>query len=226
MTLQSLESRRKRAIEIIKKLRIATRGTQKTLTQSIKYEFGDNPFLILVSCLLSLRAKDVVTLPVCRALFKKAKTPEDFVDIPVSELERILFKIGFYKNKAKILKAVSKDILERFNGKVPNNKEDLLSIKGVGSKTANLILGEVFKIPAICVDTHVHRVSNRLGLISTLTVQQTEKALQELLPEEYWIEWNSLIVTWGQSTCVPISPWCSQCEIYGLCKRMGVTKNR
>src|SRR3990167_2311683 len=226
MTLQSLESRRKRAIEIIKKLRIATRGTQKTLTQSIKYEFGDNPFLILVSCLLSLRARDVVTLPVCRALFKKAKTPEDFVDIPASELEKILFKIGFYKNKAKILKAVSKDILERFNGKVPNNKEDLLSIKGVGSKTANLILGEVFKIPAICVDTHVHRVSNRLGLISTSTAQQTEKALQELLPEEYWIEWNSLIVTWGQSTCVPISPWCSQCEIYGLCKRMGVTKNR
>ena len=226
MTLQSLESRRKRAIEIIKKLRIATRGTQKTLTQSIKYEFGDNPFLILVSCLLSLRAKDVVTLPVCRVLFKKAKTPEDFIDIPISELEKILFKIGFYKNKAKILKAVSKDILERFNGKVPNNKEDLLSIKGVGSKTANLILGEVFKIPAICVDTHVHRVSNRLGLISTSTAQQTEKALQELLPEEYWIEWNSLIVTWGQSTCVPISPWCSQCEIYGLCKRMGVTKNR
>jgi endonuclease III len=226
VSFDTLKNRRIRAISIIEKLRIATRGMQQTLSQSIKKEFGEDPFLILISCLLSLRTKDTTTLPICRILFKRAKTPKDLLDVSLSELEGILYKIGFYKNKSEILHSVSRDILKRFNGRVPDSREELLSIKGVGIKTANLVLGEAFGIPAICVDTHVHRISNRLGLINTKTVEQTERALQELLPKKYWIEWNPLIVTWGQNICTPLSPWCSRCAISNLCDRVRVTNSR
>lgn len=226
MTFESLESRKKKALEVIEILRVATRGMQPTLSQSIKDDFGDDPFLILVSCLLSLRAKDVITLPICRDLFKVAKTPQKILDIPLNKLENIIYKSGFYKTKAKTLHSVSEDLLQRFKGKVPKTKKELLSIKGIGIKTANLILGEAFGIPAICVDTHVHKVSNRLGVIKTKTPEQTEKALEELLPKKHWIEWNPLIVKWGQNICVPISPWCSKCKLYDLCQRVGVTKRR
>ena len=226
MFLESLNLRKKRAIEVIKILRVATKDMTPALTHSIKKEFGHDPFLILISCLLSLRAKDVVTLPVSRELFKIAKTPQEITNIPIKKLEKIIYKIGFYKNKARTLHSVSSELIKKFNGTVPNSRKDLLSIKGVGRKTANLILGEAFNFPAICVDTHVHRVSNRLGLIKTKTVKETEKALEKLLPKEYWIEWNPLIVKWGQNICVPISPKCSECAIYNLCQRVGVKKHR
>jgi len=193
---------------------------------TISDEFGKNPFLILISCLLSLRAKDTTTLPICRILFKKAQTPQKILAIPLPELEKIIYKTGFYKRKAKQLHFVSKELLTRFGGNVPSTEQELRSIKGVGLKTANLVLAEAYDIPAICVDTHVHKISNRLGIVKTKTPEETEKALKQVLPKKYWREWNRLLVMWGQNICVPVSPFCSKCAIYDYCDRVGVTKSR
>lgn len=193
---------------------------------TISEEFGKSPFLILISCLLSLRAKDSTTLPICRVLFNKAQTPQELLAIPIPELEKIIYKTGFYKRKAAQLHFVSRELLERFGGNVPKTEKELLSIKGVGIKTANLVLAEAYNIPAICVDTHVHKISNRLGLVDTKTPEETEKALKKVLPQKYWIEWNRLLVMWGQNICVPVSPFCSKCEIYDYCERVGVKKSR
>lgn len=189
-------------------------------------EYGKDPFLILIACLLSLRAKDTTTVHVCRALFAVATTPQVLCAMDRARLEKIVFKTGFYKNKARILQEVSQALLDRFEGRVPDTFEELISIKGVGLKTANLVLGLAFDKPAICVDTHVHRISNRLGLIATKTVEQTEQTLQKKLPQRYWTVWNKLLVMWGQNICVPLSPKCSQCAIKSECKRVGVTRSR
>ncbi|MCB9493541.1 MAG: endonuclease III [Epsilonproteobacteria bacterium] len=189
-------------------------------------EFGHEPYLILIACLLSLRAKDSTTVHVCRELFARVKTPQQLLKLPVSELERIIFKTGFYKNKAKVLRGVSNVLLEQYGGKVPDKYDELISIDGVGPKTANLVLGMAFGKPAICVDTHVHRISNRLGLIKTKTVEQTEQQLKKVLPQKYWTVWNHLLVMWGQNVCVPISPKCSECVLKPHCKRIGVIKSR
>jgi len=162
--------------------------------------YGKDPFLILISCLLSLRTRDTVTLPVSLKLFSYARTPTDLLKIPVSQLEKIIYPVGFYKRKSKLLHEISKELIERFDGKVPSNEADLLSLKGVGHKTAALVLGEAFGIPAICVDTHVHRISNLLGLVHTKTPEQTEIELKKILPKKYWIEWGRLLVKWGQNT--------------------------
>lgn len=207
-------------------LRQATKNMQKPMVTVLTDEFGHDPFIMLISCLLSLRAKDTATLPVCRQLFNAAKTPQDILKIPITQLEKLLYSIGFYKRKAQLLHDVCTDLIARFAGKVPNTEQELLSIKGVGRKTANLVLGEGFGIPAICVDIHVHRISNRLGLVNTKTPHETEEQLKVLLPQEYWVEFNRLLVTWGQNICVPVSPLCSQCAIYTLCERVGVTKHR
>lgn len=193
---------------------------------TISEEFGKNPFLILISCLLSLRAKDTTTLPICRVLFKQAQTPQEILAISIPELEKIVYKTGFYKRKAAQLHYVSNELIRRFGGDVPRTEQELLSIKGVGIKTANLVLAEAYDIPAICVDTHVHKISNRLGLVKTKTPEETEKALKLVLPQQYWIEWNRLLVMWGQNICVPVSPYCSKCPIYDQCDRVGVVKSR
>ena len=164
----------------------------------IQQEYGKSPYLILVSCLLSLRARDTVTLPICRQLFSLAQTPLQMLAISRPDLEHILRSIGFYRQKAKTLHEVSRDLIARFKGKVPSGEADLLSIKGVGRKTANLVRGMAFDIPAICVDTHVHRLANQLGLVHTKTPEQTERELAMLVPKKYWIELNHLLVTWGQ----------------------------
>ena len=189
-------------------------------------EFGKSPYLILIGCLLSLRARDATTIHVCRELFSRVKTPQELLALPLSELKRIIFKTGFYQNKAQVLREVSHVILERFNGKVPATYDQLISIKGIGPKTANLVLGMAFDVPSICVDTHVHRISNRLGLITTETVEQTEQELKKILPKKDWVVWNKLLVIWGQNICTPLSPKCSQCAISHLCKKVGVTKQR
>ncbi|MFI5333395.1 MAG: endonuclease III domain-containing protein [Candidatus Babeliales bacterium] len=193
---------------------------------SIVKQYGQDPFLVLVSCLLSLRTKDTVSLPASIRLFEHARTPEQLRDLPLSHIEKLIYPTGFYKRKAQGLKYVSDQLITRFHGKVPNTFDDLISIKGIGPKTANLVLAEGFGIPAICVDTHVHRISNRLGLVSTKTPEETERALKELLPQEYWAEYNTLIVTWGQNICVPISPFCSKCPLFDVCPKIGVTKRR
>lgn len=196
------------------------------MVDTIVKEYGQDPFLILVSCLLSLRSKDIVTLPVCRILFQQAQTPEEILAIPLSSLESIVFKLGFYRQKARTLHSVSRDLIQRFGGKVPDSHQKLISIVGVGPKTANLVMGHAFGVPSICVDTHVHRISNRLGLISTRTPEETEMALKKVVPEKYWIELNSLLVMWGQNICAPISPWCSKCALFDMCERKDVKKSR
>lgn len=215
-----------RAIAIIKKLRQATRDMVKPAVTTIIKEYGKNPFLILVSCVLSLRTKDTISLPASRRLFSLARTPEQLRDLSLSEIEKTIYSVGFYRQKARQLHAISVDIIEKFNGNVPRTEQELLSLVGVGRKTANLVLGEAFDIPAICVDTHVHRISNRLGLVNTKTVEETEYALKKILPSEYWIEYNKLLVMWGQNICVPIAPWCSRCAIADLCPKKDVIRQR
>jgi len=219
-------SETERAVAIVHMLRVATKNMVQPMVTTIVEEFGCDPFLILISCLLSLRARDSATLPLCRLLFKKATTPEQLLKIPLPALEQIILPIGFYKTKARVLHEVSRDLITRFGSNVPSNEADLLSIKGVGRKTAALVLAEAFNIPSICVDIHVHRISNRLGLVHTKTAAETETALKQILPVQYWSEWNKLLVVWGQNICVPISPKCSECAIFKLCDRVGVTKSR
>ena len=189
-------------------------------------EFGHDPFIILISCLLSLRARDVVTIHVCRDLFPVAPTPQALLDLPTEELERIIYRTGYYKTKARTLQTVCTLLLEQHDGQVPRTKEQLLALPGVGLKTANLVLGLAFDTPAICVDTHVHRISNLLGLIQTTNADASEEALQKELPQELWIEWNRLLVMLGQNICTPPTPKCSQCPLADICPKIGVRKTR
>lgn len=215
-----------KVLKVVHLLKEATANMPPTLSEVVVKKYGKNPFLLLISCLLSLRSRDSSTIPICIELFKRAKTPQEFLDLNINEIERIIHRVGFYRKKAAQIHFVSRLILSKFDGKVPSNKDDLMSIKGVGIKTANLILGQAFDIPAICVDTHVHKISNRLGIIRTKTVEQTEKALEKVLPKKYWIDWNTLLVKWGQNICVPISPWCSKCILSDICPKIGVLKRR
>lgn len=185
-----------------------------------------DPFLVLIACLLSLRTKDEVTDQAMGRLLKRAKRPEEITAIPVAELEKIIYPVGFYRNKARVLKDVSRTILENYKGKVPDTIDELLKLKGVGRKTANIVMAEGFRRPGIAVDTHVHRISNRLGAVSTKNPNETEEVLRKILPIKYWITYNALLVTHGRRTCTPISPFCSRCPIYQCCCRVGVVKSR
>jgi len=176
-------------------------GFHPPMSVMLTNDFGKNPFIILVSCLLSLRARDTVVYPISKLLFARARTPQDILAIPVEELERLFYSIGFYRRKAQIVRQVCQELITRFNGQVPSNEAELLSLPGVGRKTANLVRAEGFGIPAICVDTHVHRLANTFGLVSTKTPEQTERALQRLLPQAWWIRVNRILVTWGQNVC-------------------------
>lgn len=184
-----------------------------------------DPFLVLVSCLLSLRTKDEVTDAAMERLLPRARTPEELLALPTAELEHIIFPVGFYRNKARTLKEISQVILER-GGKVPDTIDGLLNLKGVGRKTANIVVTEGFDKDGIAVDTHVHRISNRLGLVLTRRPDDTEQALRALLPRKYWKGYNALLVTHGRRTCAPISPFCSRCVIAEMCGKVGVTRFR
>jgi len=183
-------------------------------------------FKILISCLLSLRARDENTEKVVKRLFKHVKGPEDIVKMPTKRLERLIYESGFYKRKARILKHVARVILEEYGGKVPASKEELLKIRGIGPKTANIVLAFAFKKDALPIDTHCHRIPNRLGWIRTKTPEQTEKALEKLLPKKYWKEFNALFVLFGKTICKPVSPLCSICPVRDYCKRVGVERRR
>jgi len=201
-------SRQEQAIEMLKVLRKATRDVPEPMSVVIAREYHKDPFLVLVSCLLSLRAKDTKTLSVSRKLFSVARTPQDFVNMSMPQLEEYIYSIGFYKQKARMIKSVSKELIERFNGIVPKSRKELLSIRGIGPKTASLVLGMAYDIPAICVDVHVHRLANLLGLVKTKTPTETEEEMRELLPKRYWVELNHLLVKLGQNipTIVPRLP--------------------
>jgi endonuclease-3 len=215
-----------RAVVIIQKLREATKNMVLPAGQQVVNEYGRDPYLVLVSCILSLRTKDNVSWPASRRLFAYAKTPSQMLALSVESIQKLIYPCGFYRQKAVTILELSADLIKRFDGNVPSNFDHLMSIKGVGPKTANLVRGTGFGIPALCVDVHVHRISNRLGLIATKTVEETQQALKEVIPQEYWIEYNELLVMWGQNICVPISPWCSRCPIRPLCERVGVKRSR
>lgn len=185
-----------------------------------------SPFLVLISCILSLRTKDETTLPASERLFAMADTPEAMLTLSLAQIEKAVYPVGFYKTKARTIHGICRDILEKFGGQVPDDLDTLMTMKGVGRKTANLVLTEGFAKPAMCVDTHVHRISNRLGYVKTNTPDETEWALREKLPRKYWMQYNALLVTWGQNVCRPISPVCSTCPVNTICQKQGVTTTR
>jgi endonuclease-3 len=187
---------------------------------------GATPFEVLVSTLLSLRTKDEVTAGAALRLFAKARTPQEILELGEAEISRLIYPVGFYPTKAKRLLQISQIILDEHGGKVPNDLDELLKLPGVGRKTANLVLVEGFKKEAICVDTHVHRISNRLGYVRTRTPEQTEFALRSKLPRQYWTRYNELLVAFGQVICRPLSPFCSKCPVSSLCPRIGVQRSR
>ncbi len=187
---------------------------------------GATPFEVLVSTLLSLRTKDEVTAEAAKRLFEQAQTPEQILALGESKLAKLIYPVGFYPTKAKRLMQISRIILDEHGGTVPDRIEVLLKLPGVGRKTANLVLVEGFKKDAICVDTHVHRISNRIGYVNTKTPDQTEFALRDKLPRKHWIRYNELLVAFGQMLCRPISPFCSTCPVEAMCPRIGVDKHR
>jgi endonuclease-3 len=185
-----------------------------------------NAFKVLVSCLLSLRTQDRTTGPASERLFALADTPEKMLHIPVATIEKTIYPVGFYRNKATVISEICRVLVENYGGKVPEDLDELLRLKGVGRKTANLVLTLGFRKPGICVDTHVHRICNRWGYLSSRNPEQTEFILREKLPPEYWLVINDLLVTFGQNQCTPLSPKCSTCPLYHLCDRVGVGKRR
>lgn len=186
----------------------------------------EDPFRILVSCLLSLRTQDKNTEKASNILFAEADTPKEIIALPMKKLEKLIYSSGHYKKKSRVLKSVSKEILTRFNGKVPSTEEELLSIKGIGRKTANIVLSFAFCKPVLPIDTHCHRIPNRLGWVKTKNPEQTEFALMKILPKKYWMEFNALFVLFGKTICQPISPFCSKCPINKYCPRINVKRFR
>jgi endonuclease-3 len=185
-----------------------------------------SPYRLLVACVISLRTKDEVTAASSRRLFAIAPTPRDLASLDEETIAEAIYPAGFYNTKAGQLKKIGRIISTEHDGRVPSSEEGLLAMPGVGRKTANLVLGLGFDKPAICVDTHVHRISNRLGLIATENPEKSERALNAVLPEDLWIPFNDLLVTFGQNCCHPTSPHCSRCPLDDLCPRTGVTRSR
>ncbi len=185
-----------------------------------------DPFRVLVGTMISLRTKDDVTRRAAGRLFDRAGTPEEMIMLSRSEIEEAIYPAGFYRTKAKNILDTCSIILSRHGGRVPDEIDELLAFPGVGRKTANLVVTLGYGKPGICVDTHVHRISNRLGYVSTKNPDETECALRKKLPVQYWIEYNDLLVTYGQNLCVPVSPFCSRCRLFPYCDRVGVFRSR
>ncbi len=209
---------------IIKILREEIKKFKEPIVTTISRK--KDPYKVLISTVLSLRTKDEVTHKASERLYKKASTPWEMVKLSPNEIEKLIYPVGFYKRKAKNIIEISKILIEKYDGKVPDDIDELLKLPGVGRKTANLVVTLGYGKLGICVDTHVHRVSNRLGIVKTKTPEETEFALRKILPKKYWIEYNDLLVTWGQNICTPISPKCSMCKISSYCNKIGVTKHR
>ena len=181
---------------------------------------------MLIACILSLRTQDTTTGPASARLFARADTPRTMRRLTPREIEGLIYPVGFYRTKARVVLGISRDLLARYGGRVPDEIDALLTLKGVGRKTANLVVTMGFGKPGICVDTHVHRISNRLGYVRTRDPEATEMALRATLPRRYWIGYNDLLVAFGQNVCAPISPRCSVCPVRMLCRRVGVTTSR
>ncbi len=185
-----------------------------------------DPFRVLIACILSLRTQDTTTGPASDRLFAVAAAPEAMLKLTARRIAGLIYPVGFYRTKARVILGICRDLLERFGGRVPDTIDELLTLNGVGRKTANLVVTMGYGKPGICVDTHVHRISNRLGYVKTRNPEETEMALRGKLPRRYWIGYNDLLVSFGQNICVPISPRCSVCPVTTLCPRIGVTTKR
>jgi len=187
---------------------------------------GATPFEILISTLLSLRTKDEVTSAAALRLFEKARTPGEILNTNEKTLKDLIYPVGFYNTKVKRIISISKIIINHYNGVVQDTIDELLKLPGVGRKTANLVVSEGYKKKAICVDTHVHRISNRTGYVKTKTPEKTEFALREKLPKKHWTKYNELLVAFGQAVCRPVSPFCSKCPAMDMCPKIGVKRYR
>lgn len=179
----------------------------------------NNPYLVLIGCILSLRTNDRTTYPATLRMLELADNPEDMAKVKADDLAKAIYPVGFYENKAKQIIELSRKITDELDGKVPDDIDELCKFKGVGRKTANLVVARGFNKPAICVDVHVHRIFNRIGYVKTKNPEETEFALRAKLPEKYWIDINTLIVTHGQNVCKPIKPNCLQCPISKYCEK-------
>lgn len=211
--------------EMMKTLQTLFSDDVPVITRISQQEKSD-PYLVLIGTLLSLRTKDETTEKAMEKLIKRAKTPQELLKIPEEELQKLIYPVGFYRIKSRTLRDVSEIIINKYAGQVPDSIDELLTIKGIGRKTANLVITEGFGKPGICVDTHVHRISNRLGVVSTKNPHETEESLRRVLPKQYWIIYNTLLVTFGKRICKPISPLCSTCSLSQICKNIGVGLHR
>lgn len=210
--------------------------TIDTIYRILKQEFEKNampivdliavqthdPFKVLLATILSARTKDTVTAVAAQKLFTQIQTFDDLREIPVDTLQKLIYPVGFYQQKARYLKELPEVILSKFQGKIPDTVEELIQLPGVGRKTANLVVAVAFGKPALCVDTHVHRICNRLGYVKTKTPFETEMALRKKLPVQYWITWNAYLVSFGQHCCRPVNPLCNKCPLLRYCCRVGV----
>ncbi|MCH7549038.1 MAG: endonuclease III [Candidatus Krumholzibacteriota bacterium] len=215
----------RRAERLIRSMRTAVGQGDLPSVSQIARERKD-PFRVLVSTIISLRTKDEVTMEASRRLFRLAATPKKLRTLPLRAIERAIFPAGFYKTKARNLKEIARRLEKEYDSVVPDSVDELLTFKGVGRKTATLVVSLGYGKDAICVDTHVHRVSNRLGLVETLNPDSTELALMDILPRKYWIGYNELLVSFGQQVCKPISPHCTTCPVTRSCPRVDVDRFR
>ena len=210
--------------EVLAKVKKAVRGCRIPSVTVISQK--NDPFAVLVSCIISLRTRDEVTDPASARLLKLAKTPAQLMKLSNAKLEQAIYPAAFFRNKSQSLKKLCKDLVDNYEGRVPDKLEELLKLKGVGRKTANLTLILGYNKPGICVDIHVHRISNRWGYVKTKSPNETEMALRDKLPKCYWKGYNDLLVTFGQNICKPVSPFCGSCPIAEICPKIDVSKYR
>ena len=210
----------------IRILRREIRRWPEPVVGVVAKESNRDPFLILISTVLSLRTKDKTTREAGDRLFALARTPATMLKLPLKQVERAIYPVGFYRTKAKAIQQICHRLLNEYSGKVPDSIEELVQLPGVGRKTANLVITIGYAKPGICVDIHVHRISNRWGYIKTKTPEESEQALRRKLPKQYWITYNDLLVPYGQNLCLPVSPLCSTCKLADMCDRVGVTRSR
>ena len=210
---------------ILTTLRDSATGWRQTSIEQT-WELSHDPFAVLTATILSARTKDETTLPAARRLLAEAPDPEALAALEEPRIAELVYPVGFYKAKARNLRKMARQLLETHDGAVPPELDALVALAGVGRKTANLVLSQAFAIPAICVDTHVHRITNRFGFVQTKTPLQTEMALRATLPEAWWIDVNALLVAFGQNLCHPTSPRCSTCPVAERCERVGVERSR
>jgi len=210
---------------VLATLREEYKGWQ-TPAVTIVAQCNGSPFKVLISCIISLRTKDEVTALASARIFARAQTAEEMTGLPADEISQLIYPAGCYRTKAEQIALLSRRLVEEYHGVVPDDIDELLKFNGIGRKTANLVVTLGFGKPGICVDTHVHRICNRLGYISTKKPDETEKVLRLQLPPEYWIEINDLLVAFGQNHCHPVSPRCSNCRVSGMCDRVGVNVSR